>query len=136
MSIYGDAEDERGVHVIPLSGGEPELVIRGGQTPSWSPDGKRLAVGQQTPGPDLGVRLATFNADGTNQQILTRGSHVDFHRQTAWSPDGSRIVFVNGRYRDRFEMFVIPSGGGEPRSLTGSFRLPNDPEPEAADPDW
>jgi dipeptidyl aminopeptidase/acylaminoacyl peptidase len=46
--------------------------------------------------------------------------------ETAWSPDGSAIVFTATTGRDQAahadvlqSLFVIPAGGGEPRRLTG-----------------
>ena len=98
--------------------------------------GERLAVGLARREGALGVRLATAAAGGGDERILLEADYRDIYRYTAWSPDGSQIAFVNDRYRRLAELYVIPANGGQPRSLTGNFSLPTDPEPQATEADW
>jgi TolB protein len=66
-------------------------------TPTWSPDGERIAFvrGEIPPG-GLG-ELWVMDADGSNAHVLLDTPPVDF---PSWSPDGSRIAFELGNWPD------------------------------------
>jgi Tol biopolymer transport system component len=53
--------------------------------PTWSPDGRSLALQQ-------GTRLATIRRDGTRLRLLPQLTISD--REPTWSPDGRRLAFV------------------------------------------
>lgn len=57
--------------------------------------------------------IFTTNADGTGLRRLTRRAGFDFH--PAWSPDGTRIAFVSGRF--------VPSGQGTGKTLDTEIRV-------------
>ena len=70
-------------------------------TPSWSPDGRRLAFATVVePASDWGGKpkgqqdVWTIDADGTNRQRLTDGSGSNL--MPAWSGDG-RVYFISDR---------------------------------------
>ncbi|HEV7837724.1 MAG TPA: protein kinase, partial [Gemmatimonadaceae bacterium] len=83
--------DSAGIETVPALGGSPQRLIRRPQgvvvtSPIWSHDGKWLAY---TEGPAIWIA----NADGTGAQriITAKESH-----SISWSPDDSRLVFVEG----------------------------------------
>src|SRR4051812_9523496 len=71
-----------GTHVLRLSD-------RPGFFTDWRADGRRLAFDFFEPNGD--EQIATANADGGDERIITRGPGI--HEVPSWSPDGPRIVF-------------------------------------------
>jgi Tol biopolymer transport system component len=62
------------------------------------------------------VQLVTSSLDGTGQRVIAQLT-AGYYRHPRWSPDGRWIAFQKGDGL-RFDIFVIPQGGGEPRKLT------------------
>ena len=77
----------------------------GHATPSWSPDGRRIAFHRRS------AVLDVVNADGSGQQNLTSGSYP------AWSPDGRRIAFVRADNKHHVGVYVMNADGTEQRRL-------------------
>src|SRR5262249_30066310 len=75
-------------------------ALRDGQSPSWSPDGKRIAYRQDG--------LWVMDPDGSNPRRLTKHDPGTF----CWSPDGGRIVYWSQR-----RLCVIAANGTEARQL-------------------
>jgi hypothetical protein len=80
--------------VLPIEGGEPHIVLEGGQLPYWNTEGNMIAatIGQNRIADvvlNLDIDVVTLDANkrpvGPPREIL-RGSHEDF--TAAWSPDG------------------------------------------------
>src|ERR1051326_1260382 len=65
-----------------------------GRTPSWSPDGTKLAFESDRGSPDHHYAIFVINRDGTGLTQVTdyalNGSHP------VWAPDGRRLVFATG----------------------------------------
>lgn len=101
--------------VAPLS--SPEPII----SPSWSPDGTRLAyVSFQSKKPVVYVHTL---ATGTQQKIADfRGSNS----APAWSPDGRQLAVSLSR-EGLSQIFLIDANGGEPRRLTQSSAIDTEP---------
>jgi Tol biopolymer transport system component len=116
---------------MPLRGGA-SLPVRvfgsghGEETPTYSPDGKRLAFFYSRRG-DGHHDIATANIDGSHlEQITTQG--LLFTRRPSWSPDGSKVAY-NANVGGRRCLFVVPSAGGEGRRMPiGDF--------DAGRPSW
>jgi TolB protein len=72
------------------------------------------------------VEIYTMDADGSNQQRLTRHPADDW--PAAWSPDGSKLVFSSNR-DSNWNLYVIDADGSNP------VRLTNDPANER-EPAW
>jgi gamma-glutamyltranspeptidase len=96
-------------------------ALAGMRDPSYSPDGKRIAVSWLE-------TIWTMTPDGRDEKALvsTRGEWVS-ERDPAWSPDGKAIAFAadtNGR----FDVYIAPAAGGAARkvtSLDGDERWPS-----------
>jgi TolB protein len=112
------------VWVMNAAGGGLRRLTRAGVpnfNPSWSPDGQRIAFErggrrQRTnywPG-SAGYEIHVMNADGSDQQLLTRGGSGP-----RWSPDGRRLVFVSKRSGER-DIWIMNADGRGQRNLTPS----------------
>jgi TolB protein len=76
------------------------------QTPSWSPDGTRIAYESSLGGKS---HVWVMNADGSGQVELTSGTQ---DLDPAWSPDGTQIAFARPS-SNGWNLFVMnPDGSG------------------------
>jgi Tol biopolymer transport system component len=80
--------------------------------PTWSPDGRQLALSLITEG---NWEIFVVNAEGGELQRLTH-HHAD-DLWPAWSPDGRQLVFYSGR-DGNYEIYVMQADGSRPRRLT------------------
>ena len=95
-------------------------------SPSWSPDGKRIAFASFRRNKDGNLPhfdIYIMGTDGKNQQRLTDNPHGD--QYPSWSPDGERIVFSSrreGHFRNKFgityEIYVMDTDGRNQQRLT------------------
>ncbi len=102
-------------------------------TPSWSPDGKRIAFVSATPGPetadatgdpvvitrylykpDAGEGMTRFNdnrrlhlfvADVASGRVEQLTDGVFYEHSVDWSPDGSELLYLTNRDEDHDEFF-------------------------------
>jgi eukaryotic-like serine/threonine-protein kinase len=72
--------------------------------PRLSPDGRRVAVAQGDPNSDIWVYET---GRGTRIRLTAKANITG---PAAWSPDGSRIVYVS-RLPSGFVLFIVPSNG-------------------------
>ena len=79
---------------MPVLGGTPRLVMRGGidGSNSYSPDGTHFAFLRVGP-ESTKIDLLIAKADGTDERVLATRPYVEYFFGTAWSPDGKTIVF-------------------------------------------
>jgi TolB protein len=121
--IAYSGRDGRSVLVRAADGSSPAVDVtgrRGGQEPSWSPDGRKLAFSR----PDYasGVRgggpIWVVNADGTAQRRLTSGRSEG---RPVWSPDGKWIAFLRFLAHGRKAIDVVSADGATQRTLATTF---------------
>jgi TolB protein len=80
-------------------------------TPTWSPDGKRIAFARRSS--STGAVLVV-DTNGRHVRRLTTGDGDS--RSPAWTPNGKRILF-SARYDGNPDLFSIAASGGDPRRL-------------------
>ena len=125
------------IYVMGTDGGNPRRLTNNPSddwSPSWSPDGKRIAFVSDRDGHVHPIRgrvaaeIYVMDADGGNQQRLTNNPSDDW--SPSWSPDGKRIVFESDRDNDRnhnIEIYVMDADGGNLQRLTNNLTEDEDP---------
>ena len=87
-----------------LASGTEEKFLNNAFNPSFSPDGKSIAVDASWAGPR---RIWIVDAQGHNpQQITSDNSEAVDHLEPNWSPDGKNIVFQNLE-RTKFSIKIV-----------------------------
>jgi TolB protein len=83
-------------------------------SPTWSPDGRRLAYCSSRGG---SPQIYVLDLDSRrSRRVSMQGS---YNTQPAWSPTGDRIAYT-GRVGSRFQIFVVEVGSGGVRQVTSS----------------
>jgi Tol biopolymer transport system component len=84
-------------------------------TPSWSPDGIKIAFNSNQSGT---YQIYVMNADGSGLTQLTHDKSD--HWDPAWSPDGTRIAFGATPGGGNFALYVMNADGGGLKQLTSN----------------
>jgi TolB protein len=93
-------------------------------TPSWSPDGARLAfAGRETDSANVYV----VNVDGSGARPVTDYKNGIYANSAAWSPDGSVIAYL-ANASDNVDVFTVRPDGAGGTNVTKS------PTPEFVSP--
>jgi TolB protein len=105
-----------GISIMNADGSEQRRVPNtdGGEYPSWSPDGKRIAFNSNLTGDHV---MYIVDVDGSDLVDL---SNVGEGWQVAWSPDGGSILFTSHRdHPDNYtDVYVMRPDGWDVRRLT------------------
>jgi Tol biopolymer transport system component len=73
---------------------------------------------------ERGIELVTSLNDGSDTKLIARLPSGSYYWHPRWSPDGRSVAFQRGD-GIRFDLFVVPAEGGEPRQLTHVHTLIN-----------
>ncbi|MGQ0737188.1 MAG: protein kinase domain-containing protein, partial [Acidobacteriota bacterium] len=66
---------------------------------------------------DEAVQLVTMGRDGSSVTVVASLPPTTYYLYPRWSPDGASIAYQRGD-SIRFDLFVVPASGGEPRQAT------------------
>jgi Tol biopolymer transport system component len=110
--------NENALYTINPDGSGQMLLISGGmnQSPSWKPDGSKIAFGRRGI-TDTTFGIHTINPDGTGLQKISTDPSND--TQPTWSPDGNRIVFTHWT-GSTSEIVVMNADGSNRVNLTNN----------------
>ena len=90
------------------------MLFRSDSAPTWSPDGRTLAV---TLSRDGGSQIFLIPASGGEPQRLTQSNSID--TEPVFTPDGSAIYFVSDRGGSP-QIYRTPARGGPVQRVTFS----------------
>jgi Tol biopolymer transport system component len=101
----------------------------GNETPSWSPDGERIAFTSQRDG---NWEIYVMNAEGSDQKRLTRTSSGAALAYPRWSPDGAKLAYVSYSGREfgpgvASDIHIMNADGTGQVNLTRSTATDFDP---------
>jgi serine/threonine protein kinase len=98
----------------PALGGVPGRVVNSVGCADVNQTDGRLALFRLA---TEGIQLVTAPADGSRFDVVAVFAPATYYLYPRWSPDGRWIGFQRGD-SIRFDIFVAPATGGEPRQLT------------------
>ena len=111
------------IYVMDADGANPRNLTNNpddDMSPSWSPDGRRIAFVFDGKDRDGNRQIYVMDADGSNQRNLSKNGFDEWG--PSWSPDGKWIAFVSDRrgHFDPFDMeiYVMDADGGNRRNLS------------------
>jgi WD40 repeat protein len=113
---------------LPVAGGQPQTIdtgfaVRCNNDHGISPDGKTLAISDQSQGDHQSIIYVLPIAGGTPRRI-TQKSPSYWH---GWSPDGKTLAYP-GQRNGEFDIYTISAEGGQERQLTTAIGLDDGPE--------
>ena len=117
-SVFRTTSRSSDVAVLELATGRIRLLTRrqgrylAVSSPTWAPDGRRLAFAQQTC-PHCPFRIAVVDASGGQARSVT-GPRSDVN-EPSWSPSGDRLAVTTSEHNERsLALVTLPSGLTQP----------------------
>ena len=116
---FRSERDGGGIFIMGATGENPKRLSDFGFNPSWSPDGKEIAVALEGI-TDVATRvldkstLWAINAETGEKRLIADFDAV----QPAWSPNGKLIAFWTADGKGQRDIKVVDANGGTPKSIT------------------
>ena len=116
------------IEKIAVTGGTPQIIdtgfaIRCNNDHGISPDGTQMVISDQSQDEHRSL-IYIVPIDGGAPRRITQKSPSYWH---GWSPDGKTLAFV-GQRNEEFDIYTIPTAGGEETRLTTANGLDDGPE--------
>lgn len=123
---YQIGSDIRASRVVIQRLGEAAVqeIVHDGENPSWSPDGRSLALARVL---NRKGEIWVFSLDTMKGRRLTSSNNDE--SWPTWSPDGRWIAYQSSEKSGRRHIWRIPAGGGTAEELTHE-------ETEDSHPQW
>jgi Tol biopolymer transport system component len=128
FSSYDGFVTSSNIYTMAADGSDLRLIVEGegfeARDPEWSPDGSHVAFAEGHFGESS---IFILDADGRTRRRLTPPVPEEGWTELGpeWSPSGDWIAFQREHVMcegqdciPRYDVFIIPSGGGEARNLT------------------
>ncbi len=114
----------RDLMLVSARGGAPrKLANASGYHLAWSPDGSRILFGMRSPDSEISDLYSVSVASGEVSRLSIPVSQVYTFAPFGYSPGGRWFAYLKRPDpRSAFQIYVVPSGGGEPRPLTSLKR--------------
>jgi Tol biopolymer transport system component len=91
---------------VPVTGGEPTLVLRNASFPRYFPDGKQIAIVEPWTDNFAGRSIRIADEQGSRRTLVDANDHIWW---PTMSPDGSKIAYMD----DDGSIYVVDVATGE-----------------------
>ena len=148
IAFLSGRDGGRGIHIVPMEGGEPSVVSTADYPPlalAWSPDARSIAFTAAGPSSAAGltwappellgrlrfpppeVELFVVPVDGGAPRQLSHGGFI-LRGEPAWTPAGDWILNAAARAAEDAQIYALRADG-ETRQLTEGPGANQDPRP-------
>jgi Tol biopolymer transport system component len=119
-----DRRGDSGIFLCNIESGHISLVVKGGDLPVGSPDGKRIAFQNglpRNPDPWVGMTLAVIGPHGENQVDFAVKRRTSYNRPY-WSPNSEEVLYVeNDSLGERIIKIQKPDLNSPPEEIYRSY---------------
>jgi len=116
IAFSSTRDGESHIYVATDDGSQVRRLTKGSR-PTWSPDGRWIAFNARSG--DTGD-LRVIGVDGSGERVIASPAGM-----SAWSPDGTKIVFSGDPWFATAGLFVVnPDGSGLTQLLSADFEDP------------